>query len=94
MPFAISACSGMTVEESLRDDAVARRRRAADAILAYLARHPRAADTEHGIWQWWLPQMGVDVPREDVHEALKALHDAGRVREALLPDGTRIYRAP
>ena len=45
-------------------------RRAAEAIEAYLAQHPAAADSEQGIAQWWLPAMGMEVPMEVVCEAL------------------------
>ena len=55
------------------DDAEARTQRAMEAIAAYLASCPMAADTEEGIAQWWLPGMGVDVPQADVHEALERL---------------------
>lgn len=76
------------------DEAGARKQRAAEAIRAYLARHPRAADTEQGIAQWWLPAMGVDVSLADVEQALAALVHAGQVQRVVLPDGSAIYRAP
>jgi len=81
------------LEVSLLDAAEARRQRAIEAIEAYLARHPHAADTEQGIAQWWLPDMGVDVPVIDVHRALDVLVRQGRVLPSVLPDGSVIYRA-
>jgi LmbE family N-acetylglucosaminyl deacetylase len=82
------------LERSLPDEADTRRRRAAEAIEAYLARHPLAADTEQGIAQWWLGPMGVNVPLADVQQALEALLRKGRVERVVLPDGSAIYRAP
>lgn len=76
------------------DEAGAKRRRAAEAIGAYLARHPVAADTEQGIARWWLVPMGVDVPLADVRQALAELLQQGLVERIVLPDGSAIYRAP
>lgn len=78
----------------MADAATARRRQAAEAVLAYLARHPRVVDTEQGIAQWWLPAMGVDVPRADLHDALEELVQAGQLERQVLPDGGVLYRAP
>jgi hypothetical protein len=77
----------------LLDDAEARTQRAMEAIAAYLARCPMAADTEEGIAQWWLPGMGVDVPQADVHEALERLLRSGALATTVLPGGGVIYRA-
>jgi hypothetical protein len=77
----------------LLDDAEARTQRAMEAIVAYLARRPMAADTEEGIAQWWLPGMGVDVPQADVHEALTRLLRSGALTTTVLPGGGVIYRA-
>ena len=68
-------------------------RRAMQAIEAYLARHAFAADTEDGIVQWWLPEMGVDVPLIDARLALQLLVGASRIERRSLPGGTVIYRA-
>ena len=75
------------------DDAEARTQRAMEAIAAYLACCPMAADTEEGIAQWWLPGMGVDVPQADVHEALERLLRSGELATTVLPGGGVIYRA-
>lgn len=73
------------------DEADARSQRAMDAILAYLARSPQAADTEQGIAQWWLADMGGDVPIEDVRRALARLLELKAIVRAQLPDGRVIY---
>ena len=82
------------LEKSLFDDASARRKRVEQAVQGYLARHPRAADTEQGIAQWWLPQMGVDEPLADVRQALQALLLNAKLLRIVLPDGRAIYRGP
>jgi len=64
----------------------------ARAIEAYLAGHPGAADSEHGIATWWLPGMGIDVPVTRVRQALSGLAERGVVAVVALPGGT-IYRA-
>lgn len=66
---------------------------ACDAIVAYLARHPCAADNEDGIAQWWLPDMGVDVPLTVVRQALQGLLQRQVVTSTALPDGSVIFRA-
>lgn len=65
----------------------------AELIEAYLARRPRAADTEHGIAQWWMPDCGVVASAAEVASALDVLVARGVVRRVALPDGTRIYRS-
>lgn len=74
------------------DEVEAGTRSAVDAIVAYLARWPQAADTEHGVVQWWLPEMGVDVPLASVRTALDRLVQAQVVVGTSLPDGNVIYR--
>lgn len=63
------------------------------AIEAYLVRHPAAADSEQGVAQWWLPEFGLDVPVDYVHQALELLHMRGVVERTALPDGGAVYRA-
>ena len=63
------------------------------AIEAYLARHAFAADTEDGIVQWWLPEMGVDVPLIEARLALQSLVRQGRIEGRSLPGGAVVYRA-
>lgn len=76
------------------DAAEAKTWQALVGILAYLARHPRAADSEEGIAQWWLPRVGVDVGLAHVQLALEVLVRCGAVQRFTLPDGRAIYRAP
>ena len=64
-----------------------------DAIVGYLARHPCAADNEQGIAQWWLPDMGLNVPPTVVHLALQRLLQQRRLRGTSLPDGSVIFRS-
>lgn len=66
---------------------------ACNAIVAYLVQHPCAADNEHGIAQWWLPDMGVDVPLTVVRQALQGLLQRQVVISTILPDGSEIFRA-
>ena len=66
---------------------------ACDAIVVYLAHHPCAADNEDGIAQWWLPDMGVDVPLTVVRQALQRLLQRQVVTSTTLPDGSVISRA-
>lgn len=75
------------------DDAGARSRHAKQAILAYLARHPSAADSEQGIAQWWLPEMNAEAPPADVRRALDELVQQQALGRTTLPDGSVIYRA-
>ncbi len=73
-------------------DPMPARQRAVGAIEAYLAAHPAAADSEQGIAQWWLPAMGVEVPFEQVCEALEELRQRGAISRTTLPGGRAIYR--
>lgn len=75
------------------DSAESRTRLVVGAILAYLDRWPQAADTEQGIQQWWLPEMGIDVPPAEVAVALERLVQERAVSRSVLPDGSVIYRA-
>ena len=84
----------MSQEISLPANAVGEgTRRAMEAIEAYLARHPHAADSEAGIVQWWLPEMGVDVPLIEARLALQTLARDGRIHGRPLPGGTLIWQA-
>jgi hypothetical protein len=66
--------------------------RAIAAIERYVALHPSAADNAQGIAQWWLPEMGVDLPIELVHRALEQLWQCGVLERNVLPDGGAVYR--
>lgn len=63
------------------------------AIVEYLARSPQAADTAEGIAQWWMPEMGVELPPAAVQEALERLLELHLIERSQLPDGSVIYRA-
>jgi hypothetical protein len=81
------------LESAVLDEAEARTLRAMQAITAYIARHPLAADSEQGIAQWWLPAMGVDVPPASVHAALDRLVMQQVLARSMVADGSAIYRA-
>ena len=63
-----------------------------EAIAAYFARSPAAADTARGIADWWMSAMGLDVSAEEVSEALETLLRRGVVECNRLPGGTPVYR--
>lgn len=73
----------------MRDERVAA---VTEAIQAYLARHPLAADSAEGIASWWLG-AGLEVSVEEVCTALARLIDQGLVAWRQLPDGRHIYGA-
>jgi hypothetical protein len=81
------------LEIAVLDEAEARTQRAVQAIEAYIARHPLAADSEAGIAQWWVPAMGVDVPPASVHAALDRLVMQQVLACSRGADGSAIYRA-
>jgi Fe2+ or Zn2+ uptake regulation protein len=60
------------------------------ALLAYLARHPQAADTLAGVARWW---VGDDCrySLEQVRRALDQLVEGGELRRERLADGTDWY---
>jgi hypothetical protein len=52
-----------------------------DAILGYLAEHPRASDTLEGIAEWWIMRQQI---RAEVNTLTKVLHrltKAGRLEK-------------
>jgi hypothetical protein len=68
-------------------------RQVAAAIKAYLAVHSNAADSEQGITDWWVPEMGLDASLDEVREALELLIQEGTVEMQIMADGRRLYRA-
>lgn len=64
----------------------------AEAVLAYLARHPEAADTVEGIARWWLNLPPSAWPRLAV--ALDRLVMVGRLERRVLRGGGRVYFRP
>ncbi|WP_201316532.1 hypothetical protein [Dyella sp. EPa41] len=61
------------------------------AVLAYLHRHPDAADTLDGIVSWWLPQQRYETERERIERVLSVLVERGALRCDRLPDGAVLY---
>lgn len=59
----------------------------------YLERHPLAADNERGIAEFWLPELGLQLPSGLVGRALARLVARRVVAEVTMPDGSVIYRA-
>ena len=74
----------------MRDERVAA---VTEAIQAYLARHPLAADSAEGIASWRLLGGGVEASVQEVSTALAQLIDQGLVAWRQLPDGRHIYGA-
>ncbi len=64
-----------------------------EAIEAYLARHPEAADSAEGIARWWLATGGLEASVDEVQRALARLIEFGVVRAERTPDGRSLYRA-
>jgi hypothetical protein len=77
-------------ESTVQDSSV---ERAIAAIERYVAEHPAAADSVDGVAQWWLPDMGLDLPLEVVHRALDILWRRGAIQRNALPDGGAVYGA-
>ena len=65
----------------------------AQAIRAYLARHPHARDTADGVRQWWLADLGRPCGPEPVQRALDHLVAEGVVEGRALGDGRVVYGA-
>lgn len=64
----------------------------AELVLAYLHRHPDAADTLDGIVTWWLPLQRFETERGRVERVLDALVADGFLRRDRLPDGSDLYK--
>lgn len=62
-----------------------------EAIEAYLANHPLAADSADGVARWWLTPHGMQASPADVEAALATLVRRGRLRCVTLADGNRLY---
>jgi hypothetical protein len=62
----------------------------AQAILAYLSRHPDANDTAEGIRQFWFTEGPRPTERE-VSDALQELTARGLVNESKSPAAKRFY---
>jgi hypothetical protein len=60
-------------------------------VIAYLHKHPQAADTLDGIVTWWLPLQRYEIGRARIASVLRAMVDAGVLRRETLPDGAELY---
>ena len=60
-------------------------------LLAYLSRHPNAADTLEGIMNWWLPRQRYETERPRIESTLDQLVAQGLVVRHRLPDGVTVY---
>ena len=69
----------------------ARLREVETAVLAYLQKHPEAADTLDGIVSWWLPQQRYETDRERIGRVLSELVTHGKLRCEHLPGGAVLY---
>ncbi|NLF55244.1 MAG: hypothetical protein GX576_12765 [Thauera phenolivorans] len=65
--------------------------RVVEAIEAYFARHPDAADSAEGIASWWLAGAGIEARADEVRNALAILAERGTVVARRMPDGRLIY---
>jgi hypothetical protein len=63
----------------------------ARSLLAYLRRHPLAADTLRGISNWWLPQQRYRDDRPRIGYVLDRLVAEGVLHRDELPDGEVLY---
>lgn len=64
----------------------------AEEIACYLRHHPDAADSIHGIRQWWLPRVRLHEAAAQVEEALQELLGRRVIVRQVMPDGTVLYR--
>ena len=69
----------------------ARLREVETTVLAYLQKHPEAADTLDGIVSWWLPQQRYEIDRERIERVLSELVTSGKLRCEHLPGGAVLY---
>jgi len=67
------------------------RREVEAVLLAYLHRHPQAADTLEGIVSWWLPQQRYEVGSQRIERVLRDMVDSGTLRCERLPGGAVLY---
>ncbi|MEO6800336.1 MAG: hypothetical protein ABI178_10400 [Rhodanobacter sp.] len=60
-------------------------------VLAYLQRHPQAADTLRGIVNWWLPRQRYESDMQRIEHVLHHLVAEGWLHRDRLPDGEVLY---
>jgi len=61
------------------------------SVLAYLHRHPQAADTLRGIVNWWLPRQRYEIGCQRIEHVLGRLVAEGLLHRDELPDGEVLY---
>ncbi len=61
------------------------------SVLAYLRRHPQAADTLRGIVTWWLPQQRYESGVQHIEHVLGRMVSEGLLHRDPLPDGEVLY---
>lgn len=61
------------------------------SVLAYLQRHPQAADTLRGIVNWWLPRQRYEIDSQRIEHVLSHLVAEGLLHRDRLPDGEVLY---
>lgn len=61
------------------------------SVLAYLHSHPQAADTLHGIVNWWLPRQRYESGCLRIEHVLDTLVAEGLLHRDELPDGEVLY---
>jgi hypothetical protein len=71
---------------SKRDDGRHEEKKMADAILGYLAEHPRASDTLEGIAEWWIMRHQVRVEVNTLKRILRQLTDSGLLEKSGVGD--------
>jgi hypothetical protein len=69
-----------------------RKRRLSRMIIDYLERNPDAADTPHGITQWWIEHEGIEARVEEVAEVLEDLRRREIVTARDLGNGNTLFR--
>lgn len=72
-------------EESLREEEMA------DAVLGYLAEHPRASDTFEGIAEWWIMRHRVRVEVNTLKRILRQLTSSGLLERSGGGDKARYH---
>ena len=63
----------------------------AEEILGYLKSHPHAADTLHGITDWWVMRQRLNVSMDVVRAALDRLEQQGSVTKSKVAGGDIVY---
>jgi len=65
------------LSEPLQQESIGREEQMREAVLQYLAEHPRAMDTLAGIAQWWLMRQHLRVEVNVLTSVLRRLAEQG-----------------